>query len=136
MQAWPPVISGAAAASGLNAIAAPHNPALATNLTLNRPKIVININSFIRAQIFPQSNAAAEPHSRTEVVFRRPTQLLAVDVEHEPRRTAPFPNGDVRTRWSLKKGAGPQRRMLSRRCHIDDVKADVLMMVLPVGYRW
>jgi hypothetical protein len=46
MQAWPPVINGAAAACGLKAIAAPHNPALATTLTLNRPKIVININSF------------------------------------------------------------------------------------------
>jgi hypothetical protein len=80
-------------------------------LTLNRPKIVININSFFRAQIFPQSNAAVEPHSRTEVVFRRPTQLLAADVEHEPRRTAPFPNGDVQPalvpqegRWSPKEG--------------------------------
>src|SRR5208337_2886845 len=48
--------------------------------------------------------------SRTEVVFRRPSQLSAAHVEHEPRRTAPFPNGDVRPalvpqegRWSLKK---------------------------------
>jgi hypothetical protein len=56
MHAPPPVISGAAAASGHNAIAAPHNPALATILMLNRSKIAINVNSFIRAQISPHIN--------------------------------------------------------------------------------
>jgi hypothetical protein len=30
-------------------------------------------------------------------VFRRPSQLSTANVEHEPRRTAPFPNGDVTT---------------------------------------
>jgi hypothetical protein len=52
------VISGAAAASGLNAIAAPHNPALATTLMLNRSTIAISVDSFIRAQTFPQSIGA------------------------------------------------------------------------------
>jgi hypothetical protein len=42
----PPVFSGIAAASGLNAIAAPNIPALATILMLNRSKIAINVNSF------------------------------------------------------------------------------------------
>jgi hypothetical protein len=63
VHAWPPVISGAAAASGLNAIAAPHNPALATTLMLNRSMIAISVDSFFRAQIFPQSIGAAEPHA-------------------------------------------------------------------------
>src|SRR5262249_49555772 len=67
-QLGPPVISGAAAASALNAIAAPHNAALATTPMLNRPKIVIDVYSLIRAQTFPQSTGAAEPHSRNEVV--------------------------------------------------------------------
>lgn len=43
MHAPPPVIYGTAAASGLNAMAAPHNPALATTPMLNRSKIVINV---------------------------------------------------------------------------------------------
>jgi hypothetical protein len=50
MQPEPPVTSGAAAAPGLNAIAAAHNPALATTLMLNRSKIIFNLNSLIRPQ--------------------------------------------------------------------------------------
>src|SRR5271163_1200855 len=65
---------------------------------LNRSRIAINVNSFIRAQISPQSTGAAGPRGRTEVIRRRPTQLSAADVEHGPRRTAPCPNGDVTTR--------------------------------------
>jgi hypothetical protein len=51
-------------------MAAPHNPALAIILMLNRSKIAINVNSFIRAQI---STGAAEPRSRSEVVSGRPS---------------------------------------------------------------
>ena len=51
--AWPPVISGAAATAGLNAIATPNNPApTATTPMLNRSKIVTDVDSFIRAQTF------------------------------------------------------------------------------------
>jgi hypothetical protein len=47
------VINGAAATCGLNAIAALHNPApAATTVTVNRSKIVIDIEPFIRAQPF------------------------------------------------------------------------------------
>jgi hypothetical protein len=46
-------MNGTATAIGLNDMAAPHNPAPATiTLMLNRSKIVINVNSFIRAHIF------------------------------------------------------------------------------------
>lgn len=107
MHAAPPVVNGAATACGLNAIAAPHNPALATTLISSRSKIVITLNSSIRAQIFPKFDGAAEPHSRTEVVPRRPTQLFATGVEYGPCRAAPCPNGDVR---SFEKGAGLEQR--------------------------
>jgi hypothetical protein len=51
--AGPPVISGAAATSGLNAMATPHNPTpAATTPMLNRSKIVTDVDSFIRAQTF------------------------------------------------------------------------------------
>jgi hypothetical protein len=41
----PPVTNGTAAATGLNAIAAPHKPApTAITLTLNRSKIVIDVD--------------------------------------------------------------------------------------------
>jgi len=51
--ALPPVISGAAATSALNATATPHNPAAAaTTLMLNRSKTIIDVDSFIRAQTF------------------------------------------------------------------------------------
>jgi hypothetical protein len=49
-------------------MAAPHNPALATTLMLNRSMIAISVDSFIRARYF-QPIGAAEPRSRTEVVF-------------------------------------------------------------------
>jgi len=78
---------------GHNAIAAPHNPALAIILMLNRSKIAINVNSFIRAQI---SAGTAEPCSRTDVVSGRPSPLVAERYEHASRRTASFPNGYVR----------------------------------------
>jgi len=56
----PPVISGVAAVTGLSDMAAPHNPALtAITLMLNRSKIVINVNSFIRAHIFMWSSSTA-----------------------------------------------------------------------------
>jgi hypothetical protein len=64
---------------------------------LNRSTIAISVDSFIRVQIFSEPTGAAEPHSRTEAVFRRPSQLSAANVQHESRRTAPFPNGDVTT---------------------------------------
>jgi hypothetical protein len=50
-------MNGTATATGLNDMAAPHNPTPATiTLMLNRSKIVINVNSFIRAHIFPKSS--------------------------------------------------------------------------------
>ena len=52
-------MSGAAAASGLNAMAAAHNPALATISMLNR-------SGFHQRQL--PYRAPAEPHSRTDVV--------------------------------------------------------------------
>jgi hypothetical protein len=48
MHAPPPVFSGAASAPGLKAIAAPHIPTPATTLMLNRPKVVIDVNSLSR----------------------------------------------------------------------------------------
>jgi hypothetical protein len=58
MHGYPPVMSGVAAAPGLNAIAAPHNPAPATTLIFKRPKTVINVGSFTHAQMVPRSRAA------------------------------------------------------------------------------
>jgi hypothetical protein len=53
MHAWPPVVSGAAHAFGLNAKAIPHNPAPATTTPmLNRPKIGIAGDSFIHVPTF------------------------------------------------------------------------------------
>jgi hypothetical protein len=90
-------MNGTATATGLNDMAAPHNPAPATiTLMLNRSKIVINVNSFIYAHIFRNDVVPAKPHSRAEVMAGRPARLLAADVADKPRRTAPFPNGDVR----------------------------------------
>jgi hypothetical protein len=58
MHGYPPVMSGMAAASGLNAIAAPHKPAPATTVILKRPKTIINVGSFIHAQMVPRSRGA------------------------------------------------------------------------------
>jgi hypothetical protein len=76
---------------------------------LTRSTITISVDSFIRAQIFPQSIGAAEPQSRTEVVSRRPTQLVAEPMWNT-RRAAPrrFQMVTFGRRWSVKKGAGPQ----------------------------
>src|SRR6478735_1842281 len=52
-------MSGAAAPSGLNAVAAAHNPALATIPMLNRSKIVINVNSSPTAHGPPQLTVAS-----------------------------------------------------------------------------
>ncbi len=94
--AEPPVISGAAATSGLSATATPHNPAAAaTTLMLNRSKTLIDVDSFIRAQT-PRIKWCSRTKCRTEVAVRRPRQLSAANVDHAPRLTAPFPNGDVR----------------------------------------
>jgi hypothetical protein len=58
MHAWPPVFSGTAAAIGLSDNAAPHTPAAAAiTLRLNRSKIVINVNSFIRAPADPSGRS-------------------------------------------------------------------------------
>jgi hypothetical protein len=58
------MISGAAATSGLNAKAAPHNPApTATSPMLARSKILIDVDSFIRTQTFRLFSDAAEPHA-------------------------------------------------------------------------
>jgi hypothetical protein len=74
-------------------MAAPHNPAPTANiLMLNRSKIVINVNSFFRAQISPQSSCAAPPD---RVMPGPAASLLAAGVQREQRRTVPFPNGDV-----------------------------------------
>jgi hypothetical protein len=102
-------MNGTATATGLNDMAAPHNPAPATiTLMLNRSKIVINVNSFIRAHIFPKSWGPAEPRGATEVVAGRPARLLAADDDRKPRRTVPFPNGDVGRVYS------PTRKMSDR----------------------
>jgi len=97
VHAWPPVISGAAAASGLNANAAPHNPALATTLMLNRSTIAISVDSFIRAQISPQSIGAAEPHAVPKSCLDDRANCQQPMWNTSPRRTPPFPNGDVTT---------------------------------------
>jgi hypothetical protein len=57
-------MNGVAAAFALNTIAAPHKPAPATTLTLDRSKVVIDVHSYKSAQ------GAAELHSRTGVVHR------------------------------------------------------------------
>jgi hypothetical protein len=65
---------------------------------LNRSTIAISVNSpLFTLSYFRKSIGAAGPPSRTEVVFSRPGQLSAANTRHEPRRTAPFPNGDVTT---------------------------------------
>jgi hypothetical protein len=69
---------------------------------LNRSKIVINANSFYsRSHIHVvQQHRIAVPKSYLD----DRGQLLAADVQHKARRTAPFPNGDVRPRL------GPRER--------------------------
>ena len=62
MHAPPPVFNGAAAASGLSAIAAPHSPMPATTLMLNRSKAVIDVNSLSRSGI---SRTKMQPHARS-----------------------------------------------------------------------
>ena len=87
-------------------MAAPHNPALTITLKLNRSKIVINVNSSFRA-------GAVEAHIRTEAVSLTTESIGSrADVEYEPRRTAPCPNGDVRCRLSV--GAVREFQLLNR----------------------
>jgi hypothetical protein len=60
MQFSPPVVSGAAATLGLNAMATPHNPTpAATTPTLTRPKFATDIDSSIRA--FKWCNNSGKP---------------------------------------------------------------------------
>jgi hypothetical protein len=59
MHAPPPVFSGTASASGLSAIAAPHNPTPATTLILHRTKAVIDVNSLFQPGHYPQINTGA-----------------------------------------------------------------------------
>jgi hypothetical protein len=67
-------------------MAAPHNPTPATTPMVNRSKIVINVQLL---------------HSRSRTHSQNPSRpsatppLLVAHVEHDARRTAPFPNGDV-----------------------------------------
>jgi hypothetical protein len=61
---------------------------------LNRSNIVIDVEPFFCSDI-PHSLDAAQPHARTEVAVKRPRQLSAANAGRAPRRTAPFPNGDV-----------------------------------------
>ncbi len=73
----PPIGSGAAAAAGPNAKAAPHNPALAARVMPNRSK---NFNvklPCIRVRGgFPQSKGVRELYRRPESFPRRATQLV------------------------------------------------------------
>src|SRR6185312_12192686 len=62
---------------------------------LNRSKLVIDVEPFI----FPQTFAfmsCSKAACRTEVAVKRPRQLISANVGGTPRRTASFPNGDVR----------------------------------------
>jgi hypothetical protein len=62
---------------------------------LNRSKLVIDVEPFI----FPQTFAfmsCSKAACGTEVAVKRPRQLSAANAGGTPRRTASFPNGDVR----------------------------------------
>jgi hypothetical protein len=81
--------------SGLKHKAAPHNPApAATNLMLNRSKIVIDVDT----PSFPLETSPFEVVQqnlcRTDFVLR-PRQLLTPAAKRATRRTGLFPNGDV-----------------------------------------
>jgi hypothetical protein len=62
---------------------------------LNRSKVIIDVDSFIRSDI-PHSSDAAEPHAVPKSRLDDRVKLSAANVDHAPRRTAPFPNGDLR----------------------------------------
>jgi hypothetical protein len=67
---------------------------------LNRSKIVIDVEPFIRAQTL-QFKSRSGAACRTGVAVKRPRQLSAADFDRAARRTAPFPNGDVRDDLTL-----------------------------------
>lgn len=93
----PPVMNGTAAACGLNAMATLHNPVPATTtVMLNRSKIVIDIDSFIRTRTFRISSDAARPHAVPKSLLDDRVNYQQPTLTRAPRRTAPFPNGDVR----------------------------------------
>ncbi|AGC63433.1 hypothetical protein MULP_03808 [Mycobacterium liflandii 128FXT] len=95
-QLGPPVRNGVAAALGLNAKAAPHNPALATTAMLIRSNFLNDNSSHDRAQkVSPRTNGAVELYRRPEIFPRRAADLVA-----EPMR-----GGDVVTVSSPKRFA-------------------------------
>lgn len=94
----PPIGSGAAAAAGLNAKTAPHNPAPAARVMPTRSTIFNAKLPCIRVRGgFPQSKGAPELYRCPGSFPRRATQLVV-----EPRRiagravTTSFPNDDLR----------------------------------------
>jgi hypothetical protein len=62
---------------------------------LNRSKIVIDVEPFIFAQTF-RIQVMQQSRMPYRVAVKRPRQLSAANVGGTPRRTAPFPKGDVR----------------------------------------
>jgi hypothetical protein len=62
---------------------------------VNRSKIVIDVEPFIYARTFAFKRCS-KAACCIEVAVKRPRKLLAANVGRTPRRTAPFPNGDVR----------------------------------------
>jgi hypothetical protein len=79
-------VSGAATTCGLNATATPHNPApAATILTLNRSKIVIDIDSFIHAQTF---NIQVMQQNRMPYRSRGWTTASIISSKRRPKRHA------------------------------------------------
>jgi hypothetical protein len=77
---------------------------------LNRSKLVIDVEPFI----FPQTFAfmsCSKAACRTEVAVKRPRQLSAANAGGTPRRTASFPNGDVRQPQTPIRSRYPQNRL-------------------------
>jgi poly(3-hydroxybutyrate) depolymerase len=74
MHAAPPVFNGEAPASGLSAIAAPHNPTPATTFMPNRS--VIDVNSPYHGQADARRSTSVQPHrdrdSHGHTIFNKP----------------------------------------------------------------
>jgi hypothetical protein len=94
----PPVGSGAAAAPGLNAKAAPHNPAPAVTVMPNSSTIFNAKLPCIRVQRgISTIKGATEPYRCHESFPRRATELVAEPIQSTSRTvTASFPNDDLR----------------------------------------
>jgi hypothetical protein len=76
---------------------------------LKRSAIAISVDSFIRAQMLSAIQLVQQDRIAVPApFFRRPSQLSAAHLKHDPRRTAPFPNGDVTT---VSQVGSPNRRV-------------------------